>query len=154
MQQQFAQNLVKKKYIAIVRGYTDDSGTIDYPLTNDKGKTQEAITRYKTLNRAELDIPFGKFKTSRYSLVELNPQTGRMHQLRKHLAHIFHPIIGDRPHGCNKQNKFFKEQWSMTTMLLHALEISFKNPITGKEITIKANLQSEFQRIMELMDWL
>ncbi len=154
MQQQFAQNMVKKKYLAIVRGYTDDSGTIDYPLTNDKGKTQEAITRYKTLNRAELDIPFGKFKTSRYSLVELNPQTGRMHQLRKHLAHIFHPIIGDKPHGCNKQNKFFKEQWSMTTMLLHASEINFKHPVNQKEMSINANIHSEFKRVMEFMDWL
>lgn len=154
MQQQFAQYMVKKKYLAIVRGYTDDSGTIDYPLTNDKGKTQEAITRYKTLNRAELDIPFGKFKTSRYSLVELNPQTGRMHQIRKHFAHIFHPIIGDRPYGCNKQNKFFKEQWSMTTMLLHASEIIFNHPINQKNLSINANIHSEFKRMMELMGWM
>ena len=153
MQQQFAQNIVKKKYLAIVRGYTNDSGTIDYQLTNDNGKTQEAITNYITLNRSELDIPFGKFKTSRYSLVEVYPQTGRMHQLRKHFAHIFHPIIGDRPHGCNKQNKLFKERWNMTTMLLHASEINFNHPLTNNEITIKANLQSEFKRVMYLMGW-
>ncbi len=154
MQQKFAQNLVKKKYLAIVRGYTDDSGTINYSLTNDKGKMQEAITKYKTLNKAELDIPFGKFKTSRYSLVELNPQTGRMHQIRKHFAHIFHPVIGDRPYGCNKQNRLFKEKFKMTTMMLHASEICFNHSITKKEVIIKANLQLEFKRIMELMGWL
>ena len=153
MQQQFAQNMVKKKYLAIVRGYTDDSGTINYSLTNDKGKTQEAITKYKTLNKVELDIPFGKFKTSRYSLVELNPQTGRMHQIRKHFAHIFHPVIGDRPYGCNKQNRLFKEKFKMTTMMLHASEICFNHPITKKEVIIKANLQSEFKRMMELIGW-
>ena len=151
MQQQFAQNLVKKKYLAIVRGYTEDSGIIDYPLTNEKGKTQEAITEYKTINKVELDIPFGKFKTSRYSLVEVSPQTGRMHQIRKHFAHILHPIIGDRPHGCNKQNRFFKERFNMTTMLLHASEISFTHPLAGKEITITANLQSEFSRMLTVI---
>ena len=153
MQQQFAANQVKKKYLAIVRGYTEDFGIINYPLTNDKGKTQEAITEYKTINKVELDIPFGKFKTSRYSLVEVRPQTGRMHQIRKHFAHIDHPIIGDRPHGCNKQNRLFKEHFNMTTMLLHASDISFTHPVTEKEIIITANLQSEFSRMMILMGW-
>jgi len=153
MQQQFAANKVKKRYIAIVRGYTEDSGIIDYPLTNDSGKTQEAVTEYKTLQRAELDIPFGKFDTSRYSLVEVIPQTGRMHQIRKHFAHILHPIIGDRPHGCNKQNKMFKEKFNMTTMMLHATEIVFKHPDTNSEIRITADLQSEFQRMIQIMDW-
>lgn len=151
MQQQFAGNLVEKKYLAIVRGYTDDSGIIDYPLTNEKGKIQDSLTNYKTLGKVELDIPFGKFTTSRYSLVEVYPQSGRMHQIRKHLAHIFHPIIGDRPHGCNKQNKFFKEQWEMDTMMLHASEINFKHPINHEEIAIKADIQSEFRRMMDLM---
>lgn len=70
---------------------------------------QEALTHYKTLDRVEVDIPFGQHETSRYSLVEAYPKTGRLHQIRKHFAHILHPIIGDRPHGCNKQNKMFKE---------------------------------------------
>jgi len=154
MQQKFALNMVKKKYLTIIRGYTNDSGEIDYPLINDKGKTQDAITNYKTLNRVELNISYGKFNTSRYSLVEVNPQTGRMHQIRKHFAHIFHPIIGDRPHGCNKQNKLFNEKWNMNTMLLHASEISFNHPITEKETTINAGLYSEFQRMMLLMGWI
>ncbi len=153
MQQQFATNEIKKKYLAIVRGFTEDSGIIDYPLTNDSGKTQEAITEYKTLQRAELNIPFGKFETSRYSLVEVFPQTGRMHQIRKHFAHILHPIIGDRPHGCNKQNRMFKEKFNMTTMMLHAQEISFKYPATNEEIKIQADLQSEFQRMIQMMGW-
>ncbi len=152
MQQQFAQNLVKKKYLAIVRGYTPDSGIIDYPLTNEKGKTQDAITEYKTLKKVEWDIPFGQFNTSRYSLVEVSPQTGRMHQIRKHFAHIMHPIIGDRPHGCNKQNKLFKDNFDMITMMLHASEIKFKHPINESEIVIQADLHSEFQRMLKLMD--
>jgi tRNA pseudouridine65 synthase len=153
MQQQFALNQVKKKYLAIVRGHTLDLGVIDYPLTNEKGKTQDAITEYKTLKKVELDMPFGKFKTSRYSLVEINPQTGRMHQIRKHFAHIDHPIIGDRPHGCNKQNKLFKDKFNVTTMMLHATEIIFYHPINKSEVIIQAGLNSEFERIIQLMNF-
>ena len=153
MQQQFMDNRVKKKYLAIVRGRTPDSETIDYPLRKENGTLQEALTNYITLQRAEIDVPFGAHLTSRYSLIEAAPQTGRMHQIRKHMSHVFHPIIGDRTHGCNKQNKLFKDKWDMTTMLLHASEQSFNHPVTGEEIAIKAPLQSEFVRVMELMNW-
>lgn len=153
MQQQFSDNQVDKKYMAIVRGYTDDAGEIDYPLRKENGTLQEAFTRYKTLARAELDVPLGAHSTSRYSLVEANPATGRMHQLRKHFSHILHPIIGDRTHGCNKQNKLFKERWDLDTMLLHASQLSFQHPITKMEVHIHAPLQAEFLRMMDLMGW-
>lgn len=153
MHQQFQNGEVKKKYLAILRGYAPDQLDIDYPLAKENGTIQEAFTSFVTLKRAELDIAFGKHPTSRYSLVEAQPTTGRMHQLRRHFAHIFYPIIGDRKHGCNKQNKFFKEQWEMTTMLLHASELAFIHPVTRQEIEIKASVQSEFLRVMELMKW-
>jgi tRNA pseudouridine65 synthase len=153
MQKQFADNQLKKKYLAIVRGHTEDSGNIDYPLRKENGTLQEAFTSYKTLKRAELEVALGKHLTSRYSLVEATPATGRMHQLRKHFSHIFHPIIGDRTHGCNKQNKLFKEKWEMETMLLHASVLSFNHPIDGNIITIEAPMQPEFLRMMELMGW-
>jgi tRNA pseudouridine65 synthase len=154
MQQAFMQNKVGKKYFAIVRGYTPDFEEIDYPLRKENGTLQDALTRYTTLKRVELDVPYGSHPTSRYSLVEAVPQTGRMHQLRKHFSHVFHPIIGDRTHGCNKQNKLFKERWQMETMLLHASELSFVHPINGVEIvTIKANIQPEFLRAMNIMGW-
>lgn len=153
MQKAFMENQVSKKYLAIVRGHTPDAEDIDYPLRKENGTLQDAFTSYTTLKRAELDIAFGKHPTSRYSLVEAVPTTGRMHQLRKHLSHVFHPIIGDRTHGCNKQNKLFLELWEMTTMLLHASQLTFKHPITGEEITTKAALQPEFNRVMEVMGW-
>jgi tRNA pseudouridine65 synthase len=149
----FAENLVSKKYLAIVRGHTPEHEDIDYPLRKENGTLQEAFTAYRTLNKAEINMALGAHATSRYSLVEAIPQTGRMHQLRKHFAHINHPIIGDRPHGCNKQNKLFKETWEMTTMLLHALEISFTHPVTLENITINAGLHDEFRRMMSLMGW-
>lgn len=153
MQQQFANNLVEKKYLAIVRGFTDDSGEINYSLINENGLEQQALTLYKTLARAEIDLPFQKHQASRYSLVEISPKTGRMHQIRKHFAHILHPIIGDRPHGCNKQNKLFKEKFGMTTMLLLARELSFIHPVKHEMIVITAKPGAEFLRIAEMMGW-
>lgn len=153
MHKQFQEALVGKKYLAILRGYAPDQLDIDYPLAKENGNMQDAFTSFTTLQRAEIDVPFGKHPTSRYSLVEATPRTGRMHQLRRHFAHIFYPIIGDRKHGCNKQNKFFKEQFEMTTMLLHASELTFKHPVTGSDIKLNANLQMEFKKVIELMNF-
>lgn len=152
MHRQFMNTETDKKYLAILRGFTADSMEIDYPLAKDNGTMQDAFTAFKTLNRAEVNVAFGKHSTSRYSLVEATPKTGRMHQLRRHFSHILHPIIGDRTHGCNKQNKFFLEQWNMSTMLLHASELSFTHPITSEKIHLKAGLHDEFKRVMEFMN--
>lgn len=151
MQQQFSAGKVSKRYLAIVRGYTPDSEQIDYPLKKENGTLQEATTKYKTLARTELEIPYAAHPTSRYSLVEVEPLSGRMHQIRKHLAHVFHPIIGDRPHGCNKQNKLFKEKWNMTSMMLHASSISFIHPVTQDEIHIKAKPSPAFFKTSQFL---
>ena len=153
MQKLMGEGLVEKRYLTIVRGYTPPQGEIDYALANEAGNYQPAYTRYKTLATAELPVALGKHTTSRYALVMAMPRTGRMHQIRKHFAHIFHPIIGDRPHGCNKQNRLFKERWDMHTMMLHAAALSFPHPFTTKHIVIKAPLQSEFVRMLDLMKW-
>lgn len=150
IQQQFMNREVTKKYLAFVRGHIEEVGTIDYPLKKEDGTEQEAVTHFKLLKRGELPFPSGKFNSSRYSFIELNPETGRMHQIRRHLAHVFHPIIGDRPHGCNKQNKLFLERLNMNTMLLHASELSFTHPITKDKIELKAPIHSEFQRVLDL----
>ncbi len=152
MQKQFAEGLVHKKYVAIVRGYTEKEGSIDYPLFTDSGKKQEAVTAFSTLAHTEIPLPFGKFQTSRYSLVQVLPKTGRMHQIRKHFAHILHPIIADRPHGCNKQNKLFKGKWGMTTMLLHAQQLNFEHPVHGNTVQIDAPFQEKFRAAAALLN--
>lgn len=151
MQQQFMDGAVSKTYLAIVRGFTPDSQEIDYPLRRDDGTVQDAFTTLKTLRRTEINLPFGQHTTSRYSLVELTPATGRMHQLRKHMAHILHPIIGDRPHGCNKQNKLFLAHFGMNTMLLHARQIQFQHPVLAETITVTAPWQAEFGRMLDTL---
>lgn len=147
----FQDKKMDKRYLAVLRGYCPEEGIIDYPLLKENGTAQDAITHYKRLATAEIDVPHGKFPTSRYSLVEANPETGRMHQLRRHFAHIMYPIIGDRPHGCNKQNKLWKEKFEMNTMLLHASALTFIHPWTEEKIEIKADLNSEFKRVLEIL---
>lgn len=151
MQRKFMNGEVTKTYHAIVRGHTPDSGEIDYPLKRDDGLVQDAVTFFETLQRTEMPFAVGKHPTSRYSLVKLNPVTGRMHQLRKHMAHIMHPIIGDRPHGCNKQNRFFKEQFDMMQMMLHAVSLEFLHPTTKEHVSISAPYEAKFLRMREVL---
>lgn len=151
MQRKFMNGEVTKTYHAIVRGHTPDSGEIDYPLKRDDGLVQDAVTFFETLQRTEMPFAVGKHPTSRYSLVKLNPVTGRMHQLRKHMAHIMHPIIGDRPHGCNKQNRFFKEQFDMMQMMLHAVSLEFVHPTTKEHVSISAPYEATFLRMREVL---
>ena len=151
LNKQFKEGGVKKKYLAIVRGYLEKSGEINYSLVNDRGKNQDAQTRFECLEKTSIDVPLNGHPTSRYSLAALYPITGRQHQLRKHMAHIFHPIIGDRPHGCNKQNRMFKERFGMTKMMLHAQELQFLHPLNGKSIRIEARISEDFERIWKLL---
>lgn len=138
---------VVKEYFAIVRGYTSGNELIDYPLRNDDGVKQDAKTYYETLHHAEIDLPFGQHPTSRYSLVKALPETGRMHQLRKHFRHIYHPILGSRPHGCNKQNKLWAETFELHQMMLWARKLTFIHPETQEEISISATPSAEFIRV-------
>ena len=149
-QDQFLSKTVSKKYISIVRGFVEPSGCIDYILTNDRNKEQEAITRYKRVQQFEVPFQIGKFPTTRYSLIEVTPETGRFHQIRKHMAHIFHPIIGDRPHGCNKQNRFWKHELGIDTMFLHAEELGFVN-YQGEHTIIVAKKSDNFTRALTIL---
>jgi len=149
--EQFTLKTTCKKYLAVVRGYAPDESLIDYPLFKENGTLQDAVTGIKTLERAEIDLPHGKHTTSRYSLIEAEPFTGRMHQIRKHMAHILHPIIGDRPHGCNKQNKLWLENFDMKTMLLHANSLTFTHPFTGAETIVTAQPSSVFSEVCNML---
>lgn len=149
VQKLFHDRKVEKTYLALVRGFTPSTISIDYPLT-ENGKTQDAETQFKTLEYFEIELPFGKFPTSRYSLIEVKPSTGRFHQIRKHMKHIFHPIIGDRPHGCNKQNKLWLEKFGLTKMMLHAQHLSFNYP-AHNPVTITASKSKKFLEIEQLL---
>jgi tRNA pseudouridine65 synthase len=151
LSKQFQVQAVRKEYLAVVRGYTQDKEIIDYPLKNEKGKVQEALTNYSTISRSEIPFALEKHSTQRYSLVRVHPETGRMHQIRRHFSHIDHPIIGDRPHGCNKQNRFFKKEFGMETMLLHASKLEFNHPVYDKIIEIHAEPHPVFDQMIRTL---
>jgi tRNA pseudouridine65 synthase len=148
----FQNNEAKKKYIALVRGFLPETGTCDRPLENEKGKIQEAITHFKCLHQVELQIAVSRYPTSRYSLAEIWPETGRMHQIRRHFAQMRHYLIGDKTHGECKQNKMFETKFGLNTMLLHASELKFIHPLTNKPIDVKAAMKDEFVRILTAID--
>jgi len=142
----------QKRYIAIVRGFFPEEIIVDHPLINESGKEQEAVTHFRLLKQTEVPLAFGKFETSRYSLIEAFPKTGRMHQIRKHLNHLRHPIIGDRPHGCNKQNALFLKEFNLSKMLLHAKDLKMKHPFTEEILIIEAQIPEHFEEIMEALE--
>jgi Pseudouridylate synthases, 23S RNA-specific len=159
LSEQFASNKIEKTYHAIVRGYVDGEAVIDYPLVEELDKiadkfankdkpAQDAITFYKGLSKIELPIEVGKYKTARYSFVELKPQTGRKHQLRRHLKHIFHPIIGDSKHGDLHQNRAFSHYFAVKRLMLHASTVKIIHPITLNPLTIHAKLSDDWLKIL------
>lgn len=152
MNEIFRDRKVTKTYRAIVRGWLEPlDTTVDYDLKNDVGKVQQATTHFRVLEHMEVPVPYGRYETSRYSLVECYPETGRQHQIRKHLNHLRHPIIGDRPHGCNKQNRLWKERWGMDKMMLHAYKLEFIHPVSNVKLSLEAPLSSTFNKVLEIL---
>ena len=147
----FQHREVRKTYRAMVRGFTDDSGVIDYDLVRNKDTETlvSAITEYRTLARTELPIPVGPYASSRYSLVEINLKTGRMHQIRKHFSHISHPVIGDTKYGDGRHNRMLRENFRCHRLMLAAVGLEFPHPITGAEVKIHAETDASFTDITE-----
>jgi tRNA pseudouridine65 synthase len=164
MSQLFRDNLVQKEYIAIVRGYTESKGEIDHPLKQmldtkvqkEKGITkeeQEAQTEYERLETVELPYPVSRYPVARYSLVKLLPKSGRKHQLRRHMKHIFHPIVGDTKHGRGEHNNLFRKKFECHRLLLHAQKMVFMHPVSKKKLVIVAPLDQVFEDLFKVFRW-
>ena len=152
----FREKTIEKKYLAIVRGWTDEKGSVDYAVRDqDKPNAEflEAVTHYRTLGRSEVPHAIGyKYQTARFSLVEVEPETGRRHQIRKHFAHILHPVIGDKRHGDNKHNMYFWYTLLLPRMLLHASELAFDHPASGASLLLRAPLDDLFLQALQLLE--
>ena len=133
LQAQFETGIVKKTYTALVRGYIEDKGLIESPIKNDgTGIYQEAATSYTKIEQLEYLKPVEPYASSRYSLVNLSPITGRTHQLRKHMNKISHPIIGDPKHGNRHHNHAFEDWFGHSHLFLHARSLEIQHPSTKK----------------------
>lgn len=158
LMQQFMEQTTEKHYLAVVRGHLGE-GVLDYPLKYQYDKIadknsdttkppQDAVTEYSCLSTTELPIAVGPYSASRYSLMKLVPKTGRKHQLRRHLKHLRHPIVGDTSHGDGKHNTMFRDNFDINRLLLHAAYLSVIHPKTLQRVEINAPLTSEFARVL------
>ena len=165
LSEDFAQHRVQKEYLALVRGWTPEQLFIDYPLKEELDKiadkfatvdkpAQEAQTQLQRLQTVELPYAVSaKHPTSRYSLVRLMPHTGRKHQLRRHMAHIFHPIVGDSKHGDGRHNRFFREQYDCQRLMLCNLSLTIQHPQLQTPLRIQTELDAQWQQLFAQFGW-
>lgn len=146
------QHLWQKTYLAVVRGHLKEPLLLDYALKEqldaiadkfartDKA-AQPAQSAIWPLEHIELPFAVGRYATARYSLLALQPLTGRKHQLRRHCEHLFHPIVGDTTHGDGKHNQLFRQQFNCKRLMLHATRLCFRHPLTDEDVVIHAALR-------------
>lgn len=150
----FTSDAIQKKYYALVRGFCDANGQIDSPVKNpDTGVYKEALTVYKTISQITLNIPVKPYENSRYSVLEFQPKTGRMHQLRKHANKIAHPIIGDHKYGNRHHNQMFEANFDLDLLFLHAHSLSFTHPFTDENLCITKKTPSFWNTFFKAVNW-
>ena len=148
----FEQRKIQKQYIAIIRGFVPATDTIDYPLAKEVGLLkQAAITHYQNVQQTTLAVAIGRYDTARYTLVTIQTETGRRHQIRRHFSHLRHPIIGDKKHGDVKHNNYWRKEFGIGRMLLHAQQLQFFHAKMGKDILIEAPIDSAFKEAIKLL---
>jgi len=166
MGRQFENGEVAKTYLAVVRGWPPDAAqefcVIDHALARQHdnfGRTlrdaeaQPAVTHYRRLATIELPVAVERYPTSRYALVELQPITGRRHQLRRHMKHISHPIIGDATHGKGIHNRFFQHEFGCGRLLLACVHMAFRHPLSGAKVGVGRTVQGKFAALLERFGW-
>lgn len=160
--EQFSERGVQKQYRALVRGYAQAEGHIDHPLkeqldkisdaqANHDKEAQSAVTDYRCLQQQELPFAVGRYPSTRYSWLSLAPLTGRKHQLRRHMKHIFHPIVGDTTHGDGKQNTFVRKQYNCHRLMLHANRLELLHPVSLTPLPLKAPLPEDLSAPLQQM---
>lgn len=151
IQEQFKTGLVQKTYIALVRGWTDEIFKIESPLTSGlgEGNLQDAMTEVRTLFRFELPIASSLHASSRFSIVQVHPLTGRYHQIRRHLARISHPLIGDTVHGDGRQNRIWRDLTGHSMLYLKAYHLSLRDPQTNDAISIRSRWGASWHRVFD-----
>jgi len=154
LQLQFQEKLIQKIYYTIIRGWVNDNLVIDSPLTKrlDGGALLPSQTEVETVVRFELPVPSQLFPTSRFSLLKVSPHTGRLHQIRRHLKRIHHPIIGDTVHGDGKQNRIWRELTGDQRLYLKAQELHFSHPMTGEGIHLVSKWSPVWKRAFQQIE--
>jgi len=158
----FEAGMVRKRYLAIVRGWPPAELLIEHPLArladayeerSASAEPQAARTRLARIATAELPVSVDRYPTSRYALVALEPLSGRRHQLRRHLKHANHPIIGDTTYGQGRHNRLFRERFLTARLMLAAVSLALEHPVTGVPLAIHAPPAADFARVALALGW-
>ena len=144
----FADDLVSKRYLALVRGHAPEQVLIDHPIAKEPGKPkQPSQTRVARLFSQPVTDELSGISRN-YSWLEAWPLTGRPHQVRRHLKHINHPIIGDVRYGKSEHNRLFQRRFGLERMALHAERVSFAHPLQGGTIEVVAPVPQELASVL------
>lgn len=151
----------KKRYLALVRGWTPEELEINHALKppvdpylrTQKTQPQSAVSYLKTIAQTEIPVPSGTFPSTRLSLVSLELGTGRRHQLRRHLKHIAHPIIGDATYGKGPLNRALADYFDADRLLLHCGQISFVHPKTAERLTLTCEPMGVMYQMLSDLGW-
>lgn len=160
----FESNTVRKHYVAVVRGHIRTAMTIDHALTyrddsygdrNHAGTmpAQAAVTDLEPLATVELPVAFGRYASMRFTLIKASPKSGRRHQIRRHLKHISHPIIGDANYGKGDLNRFVAGNFHCSRLMLAATRLEFTHPFSNDAITIDASVEHGYQHLLNQFGW-
>ena len=139
----FAERRVHKAYLAVVRGFPQERGTIERALRDEAGRECEARTHFRRLAQVELPHAVGRYASARYALVLAEPESGREHQIRRHLRSLDHPLLGDSNYGDGAHNRFFRARFGSSRLVLHAAAWRLSHPEGGRELEIRAPLPAE-----------
>ncbi len=151
---QFMQRTVAKTYLGVCRGWPDAEGMIDHPLdAPGHREPRPSITRWRTLATGILAVPMGRYPEQRYALLELHPETGRHQQIRRHLHHLSHPLLGDTTHGRGDHNRLFRIHLGVHRLLLHAWQVSFAHPADGRTLAVEAPPDAAWRRVLARFGW-
>lgn len=153
-QELFTNDLIQKTYFGVVRGFSPDVKTIDSPVKGrDANVHKDALTELKTLANITLDVAVKPYDSSRYSLVQLSPKTGRMHQLRVHMNKISHPLIGDAKYGDKNHDVMYAENFGWQNLFLHAGKLEFTHPFTSEKLILQASFPEDWLALFDEFDW-
>jgi tRNA pseudouridine65 synthase len=159
---QLERQQVSKTYIALIRGWLTQAQRLDYPLIEQLDKMTDnmrkdnpakaAVTNITPLAHFELPYPIARYQTGRFSLVELMPETGRKHQLRRHMKHLLHPIIGDTTHGDAKQNRYMQTHVGIERLALCATALALAHPVSGEPLNVRVGLDRTLDGIVSMFE--
>jgi len=159
----FERREVHKRYVAMVRGWPADVVRVDHALRPDDAPpdapSQEALTDFRLLAQCALDVPVDRYPQTRVALVEAQPLTGRRHQIRRHLKHVAHPIIGDATHGKGAHNRWWADHLGVQRLWLHAASLSLPHPdVAGEWLSVaspitSSELNADWLRLLSDQPW-